>query len=268
MFVRAIKSVLHRVGLDLVRYQPSTVDPVDTAFRSLRKLHDGVDYLDAAEVKFLQYCCAKLTESKSQLFQDLFVLFQLKEKRGGYFVEFGACDGITLSNTYLLEREFGWRGIVAEPAKTWHEQLQQNRRCSIEHRCVWSKSGETLEFNETPVRELSTINAFSNHDGRGHRGVRPRGNIYSVETISLNDLLAKHEAPEKIDYLSIDTEGSELSILRNFDFRRWQPRVITVEHNYVQPARDEIHALMTANGYRSVFSKFSAVDDWYVRDAH
>src|SRR3990167_7150651 len=67
-----------------------------------------------------------LRKSKSQHRQDLFVLSQLNFKRNGYFVEFGATNGIDLSNTYLLEKEFGWAGILAEPAKCWHKDLKKN----------------------------------------------------------------------------------------------------------------------------------------------
>ncbi|MGB7259609.1 MAG: FkbM family methyltransferase [Pseudolabrys sp.] len=265
MFARAIKSILHRIGLDVVRYQAEIVDPVDRAFRALRKLRDDYHQVDAREAAFVRFCCEKMPHSKSQLFQDLFALFQLNEKHGGYFVEFGACDGIELSNTYLLESEYGWTGIVAEPAKSWHEKLRQNRSAAIDYRCVWAKSGETLTFNETPVRELSTINDFLNHDGRARRGLRSNGTIYPVDTVSLNDLLSEHKAPQQIDYLSVDTEGSEFTILSAFDFNRWQPQVVTVEHNHVEPTRSKIRSLMTVNGFRHVFSNMSAVDDWYVR---
>ena len=58
-----------------------------------------------------------ITESQSQLGQGLLVLSQLDFKKNGYFVEFGTTDGITLSNSYLLEKKFGWKGILSEPAK-------------------------------------------------------------------------------------------------------------------------------------------------------
>src|SRR6056297_216441 len=61
-----------------------------------------------------------LNFSKSQLRQDLFVLSELGFKQHGFFVEFGATNGIDLSNTYLMEARFGWNGILAEPARLWH----------------------------------------------------------------------------------------------------------------------------------------------------
>jgi hypothetical protein len=85
-----------------------------------------------------------------------------------------------------------------------------------------------------------------------------------VDTISLNDLLKKYNAPNIIDYISIDTEGSELDILNNFDFNSYQFRVITCEHNY-SSNRDKIYNLLSNNGYKRVMSDISQFDDWYIK---
>ena len=130
---------------------------------------------------------------RSQIGQDLFLLSELKFKRNGYFVEFGATNGVDLSNSYILEKEFGWNGIAAEPARVWHEALRQNRTCHIETKCVSNKSGEQVEFNETDFGELSTIKKFSDVDH--HRELRQSGKVYRVETISLMDLLDKFPPP-------------------------------------------------------------------------
>ncbi len=205
-----------------------------------------------------------LSASKSQLRQDIFALSEVAFKRDGFFVEFGAADGVYLSNTHLMEKEFGWRGILAEPATHWHDALRHNRSCSIEVDCVWRESGSTLTFNETDEREFSTISSFT--EGDSNRKFRKHGSKYDVKTISLNDLLDKYNAPERIDYLSVDTEGSEFDILSNFDFSRRQFGVITVEHNY-EPARASIYALLTAKGYVRKLESLSLWDDWYVLPA-
>jgi len=91
------------------------------------------------------------------------------------------------------------------------------------------------------------------------------GEVGQVSTVSLNDLRLQGSAPQRIDYMSIDTEGSELVILEAFDFDRWDVRSISVEHNWT-PQRDELHALLTAQGYRRRWPELSRFDDWYVRD--
>jgi FkbM family methyltransferase len=203
-----------------------------------------------------------LGESKSQLRQDLFVLSENGFKRDGFFVEFGATDGVSLSNTYLLEKHFGWKGILAEPGKSWLAQLGRNRSSYIDNRCVWSDSTSTFSFNETTEAELSTIEQFSQKDKHKHR--RKSKNIYPVQTISLVDLLTKFDAPKKIDYLSIDTEGSEYEILQSFDFGRYQFGVITCEHNFTEN-RQKIFQLLSKNGYIRKYQELSKFDDWYVR---
>jgi FkbM family methyltransferase len=203
-----------------------------------------------------------LRHSKSQLGQDLFVLSALDFKREGFFVEFGATNGVELSNTYLLEREFGWSGILAEPARLWHEDLRTNRRCNIETDCVWRESNSTLVFNETDLGELSTIGSCRPLDP--HRQTRESGKKYNVHTISLKDMLNKFNAPREIDYLSIDTEGSEYEILSNFDWDKYQFNAITCEHNFT-PQREKIFALLSRNGYVRKLERFSRFDDWYVR---
>ena len=80
----------------------------------------------------------------------------------------------------------------------------------------------------------------------------------------MNDLLVKYNAPKIIDYLSIDTEGSEFNILNNFDFNKYKFRIITCEHNFT-PNKNKIHKLLTKNGYVKKHSSLvSFVDDWYV----
>ncbi len=199
--------------------------------------------------------------SKSQIGQDIFALSELGAIRGGFFVEFGATNGIDRSNSWMMEKRLGWRGILAEPARCWHADLAKNRGCLIEKRCVWKATGEKLTFSEVTDPELSTLSSFSNGDFHGE--ARRSHRNYEVETISLNELLRAHDAPAVVDFFSIDTEGSELDILQAFDFTQRRFRVIVCEHNY-SPIREKIDALLSSKGYRRRYPDLSRFDDWYV----
>lgn len=201
--------------------------------------------------------------SHAQLHQDVMALLNSNFKENGFFVEFGATNGVELSNTHLLEKCYNWTGILAEPAKVWHPDLEKNRNASIDHSCVWKKTGDTLKFDMVDEAEFSTISEFSDSDK--HAESRKESVQYDVSTISLLDLLQKHQAPEKIDYLSIDTEGSEYEILRHFDFDQYDISFITCEHNFTEN-RDKILELLEKNGFVRRFTSLSRWDDWFFKE--
>lgn len=211
---------------------------------------------------FLKFCLANVSRSHAQFLQDLWVAWELGSPRDGFFVDFGAADGVHASNSLYLERELGWRGVLAEPARVWQAALKKNRPGPIDHRCVWIRSGETLTFNQPSTILHSTLDAYSAADGLADK--RADGERYPVDTVSLMDLLAHWNAPRRIDYLSIDTEGSELDILAAFDFAAYDVRAISVEHNHTDK-RHALFDLLTAKGYTRRFDALSNVDDWYVK---
>jgi len=219
-------------------------------------------YLEAAQraniAKFIS--C-----STSQLAQDLFVLAILGPKKNGYFVEFGACDGLLLSNTYMLEKHLEWGGIVAEPCRHWHDDLTSNRNCAVDFRCVHFQTGLSLYFKDIYDSEssptLSSIQLDSNSPRQFHINDTPG---YYVKSITLDDLLEENHAPKDIDYLSIDTEGGEYEILSAFSFEKWNVKIITVEHNYKYTIRNKIYRLLKSKGYIRVLKAASHFDDWYI----
>lgn len=227
--------------------------------------HDSGRHLPYAQmVQFFAYTFLNKHRSLAQIHQDLWALHMTGEKRGGYFVEFGACEGTFLSNTLLLERDFAWTGILAEPNPQFHEALRTNRSCALSHDCVAARSGDIVKFDCATLPELSRMSDIVPDDIHERTGNRAPRNTIDVKTISLSDLLDKHGAPPEIDYLSIDTEGSELQILESFDFARRRIRLITVEHAGEETKRDGIFRLLTSNGYRRWFPDYSRWDDWYV----
>jgi FkbM family methyltransferase len=243
-----LRIVKYKYYEDLTKSQTSSFDIkfLSTLVNS-SKINDVIRYLE---------------KSKADLRQDLFVLNELHFKKEGFFVEFGACDGIVSSNTYLLEKEFKWKGILCEPAKLFEQDLKKNRKCHIDTKLVWKESEKELTFNETTEHpRLSTIQIFSNTDQWYLE--RRNGKEYNVETISLNDLLKKFNAPKIIDYLSIDTEGSEFDILNNFNFENYSFKIITCEHNNTAN-REKIFNLLKKYGYIRKYSEITQCDDWYM----
>jgi len=206
----------------------------------------------------------------SQIGQDKWIVDMTNGKKNGYFVEFGAGDGIHLSNTFILESSYDWNGILAEPAIAYHENLKRNRACNIDFSCIYSESNREIEFLETPDPLLSIIKELNpNDEFHGHRenpafyyGVDAK--TYLVKTLSLEDLLKKYNAPCYIDYLSIDTEGSEFNILNNFDFSKYYIKYITIEHNFT-PMREAIRNLLFDKGF-ILSEMYTNHDDWYINN--
>jgi FkbM family methyltransferase len=222
-----------------------------------------LEFLRQSDPVNLERVLSNLPLSVSQIRQDLFVLQTLNFKLNGFFVEIGASDGHKYSNTFLLEKKFGWNGILAEPGKIWHKSLKKNRIGSkIDFRCVWSTSNDILRFNETANPALSSLSNLEQDDIFEEE--RKHYKSYNVETISLDDLLLKHEAPKYIDYLSIDTEGSELDILRNFNFDNYFISIITVEHNFLKKKSQAICDLLKSKGFEIMFEKISKFDHWFI----
>jgi FkbM family methyltransferase len=251
-FRRPLDSAITRSGsLDALRYK------LETWRRNLKTR----GFVQSCPTEQRERIARLTARSKAQNRQDLFVLSELNFKRAGFFVEFGAAGGIEDSNTYLLEEDFGWRGILAEPARAFHDRLRANRRALISTKCVWSESKKLLTFKEANWAYLSTVDTFSARDSWAER--RQSGRTYDVETISLTDLLVEFSAPAEIDYLSIDTEGTELKILQSFDFSKHRFSVITCEHNFTAD-REPIRALLEHHGYLRKRVQLSRYDDWYV----
>jgi FkbM family methyltransferase len=203
----------------------------------------------------------------SELGQDIMVHCLLDQPKTGFFVEFGAMDGEIASNSLLFERHHDWSGIVAEPNRRFHTSLSSNRRCHIDHRAVHSHSGGTQEFKEVDHHMgLSALTEFMLNDHHANTRQSSPGNTYNVKLISLCDMLDHYHAPRTIDYISMDTEGSELDILRTFDFDRYTVKIWTIEHNFFGASRDGIYDIMVANGYKRILTDMSKYDDWYVKE--
>jgi len=219
----------------------------------------------ADETRFLAFCASMRHLGHGQLLQDLWVLFETDLQQGGFFVEFGAFDGVLHSNTLLLERGFGWRGILGEPNPDMAARITRARAADVDSRCVWDRSGEVVELDLTEDPELSSVTAGAEADVLSAQRRSTRSRTAKVPTVSLNDLLEEHGAPADIDFLSVDTEGTEVRILEAFDFSAHRPRLAAVEHNGRRDDEERLDALFTREGYERRFPGLSRWDAWYRR---
>jgi len=213
-------------------------------------------------LKILEFFAANKSNSTSQLFQDLFVLYFCQFKKKGYFVDIGAADGFSYNNTFILERK-GWKGIVSEPLEVWHKKLKK-RNCIKDFRCVYDKSNLNLSFSH--VKDSPMLSGVSD-DFLKDENHELRKNIITkkINTISLNDLLIENKSPKDIDYISVDTEGSENKILQSFSFEKFNVEIFTIEHNFVKEKRENIAEIMQKNGYVRIFVNLSGQDDWFLK---
>ncbi len=181
----------------------------------------------------------KRSKYYSQYEQDKWLHENLfSDKQNGIFVEIGADDGIDKSNTMFFEEKLAWSGMCVEPSPKRFELLRQNRSCICENYAIAETEGRA-EFmdisgygkglsgmvdNYDPRHQDRIEQEMKNPDNRGYE-------LIQVSTIPLSALLEKHGIFH-VDFCTIDTEGSELQVLKSIDFDRFQFDVILVENNY------------------------------------
>jgi len=198
--------------------------------------------------------------SQSQVAQDLIALAVNGYKMNGFFVEVGAANGKSLSNTFLLEKFFQWNGILSEPNPNYAGEISLNRSAFFDNRAVFSNSGQTLSF--AIASELSTLVGFGQNDQFAK--FRSKARTIDVETVALNQLLQDYCAPDEIDFLSVDTEGSELEILQALDWDKYRFNFICCEHNHTSNEQ-RLDQLLESKGYVRVLQTESDFDAWYIR---
>jgi FkbM family methyltransferase len=177
-----------------------------------------------------------LVKFHSQVGQDRFLLENFfRGKRGGVFVDIGAYDGETFSNSLFFERSMGWTGLCVEPLPAAFAKLRATRKAVCENVCVADFEGEA-EFTEAddPGRNEKMLSGltrqFDNRHLRFMEQLEVARSTHTANVTRLSKLLEKHGLFE-IDYCSIDTEGAEIPILTELDFERFRIGVLTVEDN-------------------------------------
>jgi FkbM family methyltransferase len=252
-----LKKIFYIFNLGLVKRKDLT--NLQQVFIDYTCLHNKLDFFMLFEKKLneidneLLSDINYLVESKSQNGQDLFALLSNDFKKNGVFIEFGAYDGVIFSNTHLLEKHFGWNGILIDPIPSHFESMKINRNCKLLHAAITTERQDSVLIEELPASDLS-------------RFVNKRKffkKIHKVKAFTLSEVIDQNLLSNEIDFLSIDIEGNDLDIIKSIDLNQYKIKVVCVEHNF-RDGSDRIIDFMYENGYDLMYSKFSKNDYWFV----
>jgi FkbM family methyltransferase len=190
-------------------------------------------------------------ESYSQINQDRLALQYFNFKRNGYFIDIGANVAKALNNTYLMESQYDWNGICIEPNTKVIPHLQEHRKCKIVNIGVYDKE-TTIEFESTNNTMMGGIKEHLQPKYRPLGGKEEDWKTFKIHVKPLVMILDECNCPDIIDYVSIDTEGSEYHILNGYfrDNQKYKIKYIDVEHAYETIKQNKIRELMKCNGYR------------------
>lgn len=134
--------------------------------------------------------------------------------KNGFFIELGAMNGLTFSNTYFFEKTLDWTGILIEPTNQYHELISNRPNCFNFNYAISEEETE-LEFIGDQALGGLTKSMTDNH--RKGWGLDERGSVYFVKSIPLSKLLSQVDV-DKVDFFSIDVEGGEFEVLNTFDW--------------------------------------------------
>ena len=216
-----------------------------------------ISYNTAQMSAFVYGCFYK--ETISQLGADDWVLSNYEK---GYFVDAGCCDGEQISNTYKLEK-LGWSGICID---VFPKNFDRRPNSKVVEAALHGTKDLELDFTISKSPEISGITDYLGKKGTAsYTGWEPYvEKIIKVKTQLLHEILDANNAPEFIEYLSIDIEGAELEVLKTFPFDKYKFGCISLEHNYDEKKRNLIKELLAKNNYK--FFKQEKADDWFYYD--
>jgi FkbM family methyltransferase len=189
---------------------------------------------------------------QGEINQDLLAFLWFKGKRDGFYIDIGANDGVNSSNTYLFEK-IGWKGVCVEPIPELFRTLTENRKCDCYNVAISDKNNDEAEFVKALGVEVLSGLEKEMTESHKERIFREKGEIQTikVKTITFNELMSNHQNINYVDFLSVDVEGAEMSILKTIDFKKYKFGLISVENNEETPGDGErMRNYMLERGYK------------------
>lgn len=241
-------------------------------------------------MKIMRDSIAGKGEYRSQIAQDYFLnKWFFRNHKRGVFVNVGAYDGVSGSNTYFFEKSLDWHGLALEPQPQPYEKLVRARKCKAVNACAYDSAG-SVQFRQFVAEEkpgvspdlsrlppLLTLKSSGIHSGDMLAGIashfdnahsdrieaaseefQAKSALLTVKCIRLSDLLEENKL-WVVDFLSINVEGAELKVLHGLDLSRFRVNVMSIERSASFP---HIRELLGKAGFEHAGLLFW--DDIYV----
>jgi FkbM family methyltransferase len=172
-------------------------------------------------------------------------LDSILQMRNGFFIEAGANDGKAQSNTLMLERRRGWKGLLIEPVPELFKKCSDYRfDCHVVQAALvpLGYSKDSIEINccglmSSVNRAMKSDEATAQHIAIGASEQKLQPYVSNVPARTLSDILDELQV-KKVDLLSLDVEGFEADALRGIDFNRHAPTYILVEERFPEDVRN------------------------------
>ncbi len=198
----------------------------------------------------------------SQAGQDVVIDRIMGQKRGGTFIDVGAYDGVTGSNTMFFERWRDWTGVLVEPVAEQRAKAELLRKSPCLPYAVADKKG-TAAFLAVTEGYTQMSGLIATYDKamleRVRADKRHAEKVVNVPTRSLSAILKEVDLLHP-DFISLDIEGGELAVLRKFPFEKHNVGVWAIENNTADPA---LPSLMREKGYDLM--EFCGPDEIYTK---
>lgn len=188
---------------------------------------DKFEIIKRSKFLYLIYKLQKIFKNKkpnthyAEFGEDIFINRIFKDKKNGLYVDIGAYHPFKGSLTKKLYDK-GWRGINIDISKTSIDLFNIARPDDQNINCAISETNEdTFYYENSPINQQNSLLKQNDHQKK-----------IKIRSYNLNDLLIKKRI-KYVDYLNIDTEGTEMNILRSINFSKIMPTLITIEDNNI-----------------------------------
>lgn len=168
----------------------------------------------------------------SQYGQDKKIFNFLKKEEGekGFFIDIGAHDGVTYSNSNAFEKHFNWNGICIEPHPIVFEKLKENRNCILENCAISNIEGELEFIAASGYAEM--LSGFNREDVIKDSLKNQKGSYekIKVNTYRLDTILNRYDV-STADFCSIDVEGNEMNVIKSLNWDNYRIKYLCIEAN-------------------------------------